>query len=300
MASGIKTVTATVNGQSYTLTKNSSTGKYEATITAPSKSSYNNNSGHYYPVSITATDQAGNTITKNDTDATLGASLKLRVKEKVAPTVNITQPSSGTYLSTSLPTIKAQLRDSDSGVDISTLVLKVDGTQVAVAKITSASVSGGYDITYTPETALKDGSHTVTITVSDNDGNASTEASTTFTVMTTAPTLSVTSPVANLNTNNASVTVAGTTNGAKVTVKLDNGTAQEATISGGNFSKQLTLSAEGEHTITVVAANAAGVTSAVTRTLIYDKTAPVISAATMTPNPVDAGNTYVISITVTD
>ena len=35
----IKTVQATINGQTYTLTLNSTSGKYEATVTAPSKSS---------------------------------------------------------------------------------------------------------------------------------------------------------------------------------------------------------------------------------------------------------------------
>ena len=37
----VKTVQTVINGQTYTLTLNSSTGKYEATVTAPSKSSYN-------------------------------------------------------------------------------------------------------------------------------------------------------------------------------------------------------------------------------------------------------------------
>ena len=36
----IKTVQVTINGVPTTLTLNSSTGKYEATITAPAKSSY--------------------------------------------------------------------------------------------------------------------------------------------------------------------------------------------------------------------------------------------------------------------
>ena len=54
----VKTVQATINGQTYTLTLNSSTGKYEATVTAPSKSSYNQ-SGHYYGVTVKATDEAG-------------------------------------------------------------------------------------------------------------------------------------------------------------------------------------------------------------------------------------------------
>ena len=34
----VKSVKATINGQEYTLTLNSSTGKYEATVTAPGKS----------------------------------------------------------------------------------------------------------------------------------------------------------------------------------------------------------------------------------------------------------------------
>lgn len=58
----VKTVQAIINGQTYELTLNSSTGKYEATITAPSTSSYPLE-GHYYPVTIKATDGAGKTTT---------------------------------------------------------------------------------------------------------------------------------------------------------------------------------------------------------------------------------------------
>ena len=50
----VKTVQAVINGQTYNLTLNSSTGKYEATITAPGKSSYTL-SGHYYPVTVKST-----------------------------------------------------------------------------------------------------------------------------------------------------------------------------------------------------------------------------------------------------
>ena len=41
----VKTVQAIINGVTTILTLNSSTGKYEATITAPSKSSYTINDG---------------------------------------------------------------------------------------------------------------------------------------------------------------------------------------------------------------------------------------------------------------
>lgn len=53
----VKQVQAIVNGQTYTLTFNSNTGKYEATVTAPNKSSYSQ-SGHYYGITIKATDDA--------------------------------------------------------------------------------------------------------------------------------------------------------------------------------------------------------------------------------------------------
>lgn len=101
----VKSVQAVINGTTVTLTYNSSNGKYEATVTAPAKSSYNVNSGHYYPVTVKATDEAGNTTTKTDSDATLGASLKLKVKEKVAPTISISGPTTGSYLTTSKPSI---------------------------------------------------------------------------------------------------------------------------------------------------------------------------------------------------
>ena len=44
---GVKQVKAVINGVTTVLTLNSSTGKYEATITAPAKSSYKQ-TGHYY------------------------------------------------------------------------------------------------------------------------------------------------------------------------------------------------------------------------------------------------------------
>ena len=76
----IQTVKATINGQEYDLTYSSGTGKWTATITAPNKSSYNQ-PNHFYDVTLKATDDAGNTVTKDSTDTTLGDSLKLYVKE---------------------------------------------------------------------------------------------------------------------------------------------------------------------------------------------------------------------------
>ena len=302
----VKTVQAVINGTTVTLTYNSSTGKYEATVTAPSKSSYNVNSGHYYPVTIKATDEAGNTTTKTDTDATLGGSLKLKVKEKVAPAITISSPTAGSYITNNKPTVKWKVTDADSGVNPATIGITIDsGSKVTGDSITKTAVTGGYECTYTPTAALADGSHTIKIDASDFDGNAAGQKSVTFKVDTVPPTLSITAPADKLITNKTAITVKGTTNDkisspVTVTVKLNSGAATAVTVeSDGSFSTDLTL-VVGTNTITVVARDAAGKSTTATRTVTVDQTAPVIKSVTLAPNPVDAGRTFVISVEVTD
>lgn len=297
----IKTVKATINGQTYDLTLNSASGKWEATITAPGKTSYNL-AGGYYNVSVEATNEAG---TKGSADASTVDGLKLVVKETVAPVITIVSPTSGAYVANSKQPVVFNVTDESggSGVDISTLVVKQDGTAVAAANITHTAIANGYSVTYTPSAALSDGSHTVTINCKDHDGNAATEKSTTYTVDTVPPTLNVTSPADGLITAASSVTVAGTTNDATsspvvITISL-NGTDQGAVAvgTGGTFSKVVTLK-EGSNTIIVKARDSAGKESSVTRTVTLDTSVPKIKAATITPNPVDTGKTMVISVTI--
>ena len=302
----VKTVQAVINGTTVTLTYNSSTGKYEATVTAPSKSSYNVNSGHYYPVTIKATDEAGNTTTKTDTDATLGGSLKLKVKEKDAPAITISSPTAGSYITNNKPTVKWKVTDADSGVNPATIGITIDsGSKVTGDSITKTAVTGGYECTYTPTAALADGSHTIKIDASDFDGNAAGQKSVTFKVDTVPPTLSITAPADKLITNKTAITVKGTTNDkisspVTVTVKLNSGAATAVTVENdGSFSKDLTL-VVGTNTITVVARDAAGKSTTATRTVTVDQTAPVIKSITINPNPVDCGKTYIISVEVTD
>ena len=158
-------------------------------------------------------------------------------------------------------------------------------------------------MTYTPASALSDGSHTVTVDCKDHDGNSAAQKSTTYTVDTVPPTLNITAPVDNLITNKSSLTVAGTTNDATsspVTIKVKLNGADQGTVTvgtGGTFTKSITL-AEGANTIVVTATDAAGKVSTVTRTVTLDTSVPVIKSATITPNPVDAGKTMVISVTI--
>lgn len=297
----IKTVKATINGQTYDLALNSSTGKWEATITAPGKTSYNQ-AGGYYNVSVVATNEAG---TSGSADATTIDGLKLVVKETVAPVITIVSPTNGAYVTNSKQPVVFTVVDEagGSGVDISSLVVKLDSKAVDAATLTSTAITNGYSVTYTPAAALADGAHTVTIDCKDNDGNAATQKSTSYTIDTVPPTLNVTSPAEGLVTATSSVTVAGTTNDATsspvtITISL-NGEDQGAVTVGanGSFSKTVTL-ADGSNTIIVKAKDAAGKESTVTRNVTLDTSVPKIKSATITPNPVDTGATMVISVTI--
>ena len=267
----IQTVRANVNGTWHTLTYNSGNGRWEAT-------------------------PDGSTI----------QGLRLVVKETVAPVITIVSPSSGASVTNSNQPVVFTITDETggSGVKLDSVVVKLDGSAVPAGEVTNSAITGGYSFTYTPATALTDGQHTVTVDATDNDGNAATQASTTFTVDTVPPSLNVTSPTEGLITNDASVVVAGTTNDVTsspvtVTIQLNNADQGPVTVgSDGAFSKTLTL-VNGANAIVVTATDSAGKQSTVTRNVTLDTSVPQVVSATITPNPVDAGATMIISVEIT-
>ena len=298
----IQTVRAQVNGQWYTLTLQAN-GKYEAQITAPGATSHNQPGG-YYNVTVEASNTAGTSVTA---DASTLEGLKLYVKETVAPVITILSPSSGAYVTNNRQPVVFTITDESggSGVDLDSVVVKRDGSTVSASEITHSAISNGYSFTYTPGSALGDGSHTVTVNASDNDGNAATQKTTTFTVDTVPPTLNVTSPTEGQIVSSASLNVSGTTNdttSSPVTIKISlNGADQGNVTAGGNgsFTKTVTL-AEGANVIVVTATDSAGKTSSVTRNVTLDTSIPHIVSATITPNPVDVGQTMIISVEVSE
>lgn len=297
----IAQVRAQVNGTWHTLTYNEGNGRWEATINAPGATSYNQPGG-YYNVTVEATNTAG---TVGTADASTLDGLKFYVEETVAPVITIISPSDGAYVSNAQqPVIFTVVDDAGgSGVDLDSVVVKLDGTAVASSTITHSAITNGYQFTYTPASAMGDGSHTVTVNASDNDGNAATEKSTTFKVDTVPPTLNVTSPTEGLVTATQTLTVAGTTNDATsspvtITIKLNNVDQGEVTVqSNGAFSKSVTLN-EGANTIVITATDAAGKTSTVTRNVTLDTSTPVIQSASITPNPADTGASVIISVVI--
>ena len=235
----------------------------------------------------------------------MGSKLKLYVKEKVAPTQRITYPTSNALLSTNKPTITWEVTDADSGINSSSIGIQIDSQSKVTEGINKEAIAGGYRCEYTPTQAIGDGQHTIKVTCADNDGNVSSATTVTFKIDTTPPTLNLSSPTDNLKTNKALITVSGTTNDAgsspvKVTVKLNSNSPANVTVqSNGSFTHSLTL-VEGLNTITVVATDDAGKSTTIMRRVTLDTKAPTFNSVTITPNPVDAGKTFVIAIEVND
>lgn len=295
----IKTVTALINGQSYNLTYNGANQKWEATITAPGKTSYNE-PNHYFNVQITALNDAG---TSGTADASNLEGLKFYVKERVKPVVSITSPSQGSFTNNDLQPIIGTVTDEagGSGINPATLVVKVDNEVISDVK--TSAITNGYQFTATPSKNYSNGKHTATVDVSDFDGNAASTASTTFTVDTVPPVLDISSPSDGFITNKADLSIIGTTNdstSSPVTVKISlNGADQGAVTVGGDggFTKQITL-ASGPNVIIVTATDASGQQSSITLNVTLDTSVPKITAASVTPNPADAGASVVISVTI--
>ncbi len=297
----VQQVRALIGGTWHVLTYNGATGKYEKTITAPNTTSFHQPGG-YYEIEVEATDDHGNVAT--DTSA------RLTVKETTKPVITITSPSSRSYLSSNTPAITFTLRDeaNGSGIKLSTLGLAIDGGSAigsVSAGMVCTSVANGYDCTYTPQVSLSDGSHSLTINVSDNDGNVGTQKSITFTIDTIPPTLNVTAPVDGLKTNIALANVVGSTNDATsspviVTIKLNGVDQGSVSVDGsGNFTKAITLAA-GTNTIVIRSTDASGKYTETERAVSLNQIAPAISDIVITPNPADVGASLTISCTVTD
>ena len=250
---------------------------------------------------------ADTATTIDDTHDTFGQKLRLRVLEVTAPTITITAPTDGQYLDTATPAIKFNLVDESngSGVAISTLALVVDGVTYTNTSpgVAVSSITNGYSVTFVPTTALKDGSHTFSVTVKDNDGNSATSATLGFVTDTIAPTLSITNPSMDgsyvseptlVVTGNVSDTTSGT---PVVTIKVNGTNVGNATVSGDTFSKSISL-VSGTNTIVVTATDLAGKVTTITRTVTLDSSSPVIVSVNITPNPVNVGASYTVTISV--
>lgn len=297
----INTVQVVINGQTHNLTYDAGSGTYKATITAPDKSSFNQ-AGGYYGVTVIATDDGGNRVEVNDTHGTFGEDLKLVVTESNAPVITVNNLTEGAHIQSNTPTIEWTVTDDDSGVDESTISITVNSEAPVTTGFTKTPTAGGYTCSYTVPVALSDGANVIKLDASDNDGNPAVQKTINFVVDTVSPELVINAPADNITVADTELTISGTTSDltseVTLTVEVNNSGPQEVPIVGGSFSTTVQLIG-GVNTIEIVATDSAGKTTTITRTVTVDSV-PTINSITITPNPVEAGGTITITVSVTD
>lgn len=306
----ISTVRAKINGQTYPLIL-ADDGYYTLDSTAPAISSIHQPGG-YYSVQVTLTDDAGNVTTLDADDATFGGQLQLKAREKTKPTVTITYPSADSRINTCTPTITAQLRDNDSGIDPDTIDLRINGggkIGSTAPGLTLTQVEGGFDLSYKVPDALPEGSTTITLAVSDRDGNAAEPASITCMIAVTAPTISLSSPAEGLVTNQAAVQIAGITSddqltSVTLTVTVNGHDQGPVTVDGqtGAFALQANPShmQEGANVIKVKVVDATGLEAEITRNVTLDTIPPRIVEVIGVTDTIDTGAPFRIRIKAVD
>ncbi|PLX95818.1 MAG: hypothetical protein C0621_03135, partial [Desulfuromonas sp.] len=193
-----------------------------------------------HTITVSAVDSVGNTGS---------ASIAVTV-DTAPPVVTLSAPLSG-YVTTSSPTLIYSVDDGDAVVAVT-----VDGSAV--------TVNSGEALT------LTDGSHTVVVTATDAAG-LSDGVTTTITVDTTPPVVSIAAPLAGYVTTGTPILDYSVDDAsATVTVTVDSSTVSVA--DGGS----LTLS-DGPHTVTVTAVDAAGLSASATTNVTVDTVAPVVT-----------------------
>jgi hypothetical protein len=219
------------------------------------------------------------------------------------PSLAITAPAAGSMLATAKPTLTATYSDAGSGIDPASVRLVLDGVdRTAQAQVTASG------LTFTPSSALAEGSHVMTASVADHAGNLA-QASRSFSTDSVLPTVTILRPGTSGASNQPSVplvvsfgdTGSGIASGSlRVSVDGTDVTAS-CTLQQSTASCASPTLATGSHTILVQVLDAAGNTGSASQAFAFvlDQVPPTISA-TVSPAPNAAGwNHTPVTITYT-
>lgn len=255
----VVTITSPVDGLitnqnvtlSYTVTDDVSAPE-DMSVVGPASGTTHSSEGSY-DITITATDEAGNSGS---------ASVSFFI-DKTAPTITITGPVAGYY-------------NTDQTVTWTVTDMNLD-------TVTASHPS--------PTTFSTDGTYQVTVSATDLAGNSNSTSSAQFVIDKTPPTITINAPLDDAYYTTSSLPAADYT----VTDNLD----PSPSVSQSGWSD-----AEGPHTMTVTATDAAGNTATASVSYTVDNTAP-ISTVTLIghqegTNPVEISETTEFQLTATD
>ncbi len=201
------------------------------------------------------------------------------------PFVTISKPADGAVTGSTQPSISGQ---TEPGISVE---VSIDGVVVGT---TNADSNGSW--TFVPSSPLAEGQHTVTVSATDDAGNTSAPVSSTFTVDTTIPFVSITTPANNSSTNSATPTVTGVADpGAMVSISVDGVDVGMATAdANGDWSFTLPSAlGEGSHTITASVNDGAN-TGSDSTTFEVDLTTPALIVSAPTNGQSVPGTTTVV------
>ncbi len=225
-----------------------------------------------HTLTAVARDAAGNTKTSASVTVTVSN------PDITAPTVSLTAPASGTTVQGTVP-VTASASDD---VGVAGVQFRVDGVNLGAEDTASPYTTSWNTL------MAANGTHTLTAVARDAAGNTTTSASVTVTVNnpdTTAPTVSLTAPASGATVQaTVSVTASASDNIgiAGVQFRLDGAVlGPEDTTSPYSTSWNTLSAANGTHTLTAVARDAAGntTTSASVQVTVNnpDTTPPAVS-----------------------
>jgi uncharacterized UPF0146 family protein len=145
-------------------------------------------------------------------------------------------------------------------------------------KVNGVSTNVATDGTFSAAVSLVEGSNTITVIATDNLNNTTT-GSRTIILDTYAPMLNVTAPAGNSKQKPLLLTVTGTIDETStVTIALNGGSPESASVTGTTFSKEVTLAENKLNTISITATDLAGNKSnTVVRTVINDINNPSLA-----------------------
>ena len=222
--------------------------------------------------------------------------------DTIAPAISDLMPVDGACVRIGTPEICANYSDgSGSGIDTSSVTMKVDGTPVTITPTETG-------VCYTPGDNLDEGEHTVMVNVSDVCGNPS-SMSWVFTVDTIAPTISDLMPVdgacVRIGTPEICANYSDATgiNTASVTMKVDGTPVTITPTETGVCYTPTTSLGEGGHTVMVNVSDICGNPSSMSWSFTVDTIPPAI---VVNEPPTPANNSEVtvnyvnVSVTVTD
>jgi hypothetical protein len=279
----VQTLTTIRSGGSWTV--NASSALSDGTYTAQAKQS----------------DAAGNTGSSSANTFTV---------DTTAPAVTLTAPATGAITNSTTPTFSGAAGTASG--DSSTVTVHVyNGTGTGgtlLQTLTTTRSSGTWTVNASP--ALSDGTYTAQAQQTDAAGNTGSSSANTFTIDTTAPAVTITSPAIGSSTSNTTPAFSGTAGTATgdsttVTVHVYDGTGTGGTLvqtltttrSGTNWTVNASPAlAQGTYTAQAQQADTAGNTgSSSANTFTVDTTAPAVTLTAPTTGAVTNNTTPAFS-----